>query len=85
MTPLQPKPDLEVPAIVRKVRRPRTPPLRRPMVVRALLLVALSTGIGAATIYSAPQAVQAPLISLQVEAPKPAAIRISEASLQQGR
>ena len=82
MTPLQPKPDLEVPAIVRKVRRPRTPPVRRPMVMRALLLVALSTGIGAATIYSAPEAVQAPLISMQVAAPERPVTRVSEASLQ---
>ena len=85
MTPLQPKPDLEVPAIVRKVRRPRTPPLRRPMVIRALLLVTMSAGIGAATIYSAPQAVHAPLISMQLEEPKSARTRLSDASLHQAR
>ena len=83
MTPLQPRPDLEVPAIVRKARRPRTPPLRRPMFMRAMCLVAVSAGIGAATILSAPRAVHEPLISMQVSEPKSAFTpRIAEASLR---
>jgi hypothetical protein len=55
------------------------------MVMRALLLVTVSAGIGAATIYSAPQAVQAPLISMQLEEPKSARTRLSDASLHQAR
>jgi hypothetical protein len=86
MTPLQPRPDLEVPAIVRKVRRPRTPPLRRAMFIRALGLVAVSAGIGAATIISAPRAIHAPLISMRLAEPQAAfPARIFEASLQRPR
>ncbi len=86
MTPLQPRPDLEVPAIVRKARRPRTPPLRRPMVMRALCLVALSAGIGAVTMASAPKVVYAPLISMRVSEPRAVQPpRIWEASLHRSQ
>jgi hypothetical protein len=86
MSPLQPRPDLEVPAIVRKARRPRTPPLRRAVVARVLGLLAVGVSIGAATIHAIPDTVRGPLVSMSVAAPKPArALRISEASLPRSR
>lgn len=69
MTRRQPLSDPDVPALTRRLRRPRTPTITPAMMRRVAGFMIVAAGIAAATIHSARDSARGPVISMAFAQP----------------